>query len=80
MDIMELGAIGELVGGVAVIGSLLFVGMQVRRGNATDSLSANLGIQRSLNEMVQFLSTNPEVLHQGLGEFNGLPERLFTTG
>ncbi len=31
MDIMELGAIGELVGGVAVIGSLIYVGLQVRR-------------------------------------------------
>jgi len=33
MDIIELGAIGELVGGVAVIASLLFVGFQVRQGN-----------------------------------------------
>ena len=31
MDIIELGAIGELVGGVAVIGTLLFVGFQVRQ-------------------------------------------------
>ncbi len=34
MDIMELGAIGELVGGVAVIGSLLYVGLQVRQSEA----------------------------------------------
>ena len=33
MDIMELGAIGELVGGLAVIGSLIYVGMQVRQSN-----------------------------------------------
>ena len=33
MDIMELGAIGELVGGVAVIGSLIYVGLQVRQSN-----------------------------------------------
>ncbi len=31
MDILELGAIGELVGGVAVIGSLLYVGIQIRQ-------------------------------------------------
>ena len=31
MTIMELGAIGELVGGVAVIASLIFVGLQVRQ-------------------------------------------------
>ncbi len=33
MDILELGAIGELVGGLAVIGSLIFVGLQVRQNN-----------------------------------------------
>ena len=33
MDIMELGAIGELVGGVAVIASLLYVGLQVQQSN-----------------------------------------------
>ncbi len=33
MDIMELGAIGELVGGVAVIGSLIYVGLQVRQNS-----------------------------------------------
>ena len=31
MNIMELGAMGELVGGVAVIASLLYVGLQVRQ-------------------------------------------------
>ena len=40
MDIMELGAIGELVGGVAVIASLIYVGMQVRQGNRLAQLEA----------------------------------------
>ena len=31
MEIMELGAIGELVGGVAAIASLIYVGIQVRQ-------------------------------------------------
>lgn len=31
MNIMELGAIGEIVGGVAVIGSLIYVGLQVHQ-------------------------------------------------
>lgn len=30
MDIMELGAIGELAGGVAVIASLIYVGLRIR--------------------------------------------------
>ena len=37
MDIMELGAIGELVGGVAVIVSLIYVGLQVRQANKAGS-------------------------------------------
>ena len=37
MGIMELGAIGELVGAVAVIGSLIFVGAQLRQPGGQDS-------------------------------------------
>ncbi len=33
MDIMELGAIGELVGGFAVVTSLIYVDLQVRQSN-----------------------------------------------
>ncbi len=40
MNIMELGAIGELVGGVAVIGSLLYVGLQVSQSNRLAQLNA----------------------------------------
>ena len=33
MDIMELGAIGELVGGVAVIATLIYLALQVRQNS-----------------------------------------------
>ena len=46
MNIMELGAIGELVGGVAVIASLVFVGLQVRQGNALAQGAAELEVGR----------------------------------
>ncbi len=41
MDIMELGAIGELVGGIAVLVTLVYLALQVRNGNeiARDSAS-----------------------------------------
>ena len=39
MDVFELGAIGELVGGIAVVGSLIYVGIQVRQNNR--NLAAN---------------------------------------
>jgi hypothetical protein len=55
MDIMELGAIGELVGGVAVVASLIFVGVQVRqntktlrRAGARQSAQQNQAVLRAL--------------------------------
>ena len=46
MDIMELGAIGELVGGVAVIASLVYVGLQVRQNTGMVKMSAMQSIVR----------------------------------
>lgn len=37
MDIMELGAIGELVGGAAVLVTLIYLARQVRQGNKAGS-------------------------------------------
>ncbi len=45
MNIMELGAIGELVGGVAVIGSLIYVGLQVRQ--STEQTRQSNAIERA---------------------------------
>ena len=46
MDIMELGAIGELVGGLAVIGSLLYVGVQIRQSTrATQTANHQAGME-----------------------------------
>ncbi len=64
MDIMELGAIGELVGGVAVIGSLIFVGIQLRTNTttlrSTSSYEAFTNINRFNGEMA--LAPDPEIV------------------
>jgi hypothetical protein len=46
MDMMELRAIGELVGGVAVIASLIYVGLQVRQSNNLAQGAAELEMGR----------------------------------
>lgn len=47
MGIMELGALGELVGGVAVIVSLVFVGLQVRYSTkAQNASTADAAVDR----------------------------------
>ncbi len=51
MDIMELGAIGELVGGVAVIASLLYVGIQIRQNTA---LTRAATMSDALNQSGEF--------------------------
>ena len=57
MDIMELGAIGELVGGIAVIASLVFVGLQVRHSNRLAQGAAELEMGR-MN--MEYLRTGAE--------------------
>lgn len=74
MDIVELGAIGELVGGVAVIASLVFVGLQVRQSNTVAKAES---IRTVSTEAAQaFLTTcDPElvrVVRRGVQDFASL--------
>ena len=74
MNIMELGAIGELVGGVAVIGSLIYVGLQVRQGNEVARSVSIRGIAGEIGQI--FLKTcDPElslVVRRAIRDFDGL--------
>ena len=58
MDIMELGAIGELVGGVAVIGSLIYVGLQVRQSNRLVADSVVQAARRFTDELLRDISND----------------------
>ncbi len=61
MDIMELGAIGELVGGVAVIASLIYVGLQVRQ-SARDTRASNFhAVTDSFNALNIQIAGNAEL-------------------
>ncbi len=50
MDIMELGTIAELVGGLAVIASLVFVGLRVRQNTPATRAALHHAITDSFNE------------------------------
>ena len=81
MDIMELGAIGELVGGVAVIASLLYVGLQVRQSNEQskqrdhiERAESHRAQSRDGNALLLPL-TNPDlanVFRRGINDFTSL--------
>ncbi len=75
MDIMELGAIGELVGGVAVIGSLIYVGLQVRRSAREQKLASMRETSGELAASLNSLTVDgemAEIYFQGLRDFNSL--------
>ncbi len=68
MDIMELGAIGELVGGVAVIGSLIFVGFQVRHNSVLTEQTGRIAgatmlqeTNKSYADFFRLIAASPEL-------------------
>ena len=61
MDIMELGAIGELVGGVAVIASLIFVGAQVRQNTMSLKTANAQSLADTALHFSTLLGSNPQV-------------------
>ncbi len=61
MNTMELGAIGELMGGVAVIASLIYVGMQVRQRNRIATNSAAQRFREINNEVLRQLFSDPNL-------------------
>ena len=61
MNIMELGAIGELVGGLAVIASLIYVGLQVRQGNQVEKGETHRAFASDWNRQVLVPFTDAEM-------------------
>ncbi len=81
MDIMELGAIGELVGGVAVIGSLIYLALQVRGGAQEQRASSMREAAREMGAVVQAVGETEEragIWLKGMLEFEAMDalERL----
>ncbi len=78
MNIMELGAIGELVGGVAVVGSLLFVGFQVRQVRKATRADASDKTWESWRDISLIAADNIEVFRDGLFDFRNMggPEKM----
>jgi hypothetical protein len=61
MNIMELGAIGELVGGMAVIASLIFVGLQVRQGSHYARIDGHREVHASLSSFMGDIGKDAEL-------------------
>lgn len=70
MNIMELGAIGELVGGVAVIGTLGYLAIQVRQSTKAARSTSYQAAVASVSEWTRCLGSGAalELLFHGASE------------
>lgn len=85
MEIMELGAIGEFVSGIVVIGSLIFVGLQVRGAAREQRVASMRESTHEIASVMQFITsteTMAGIWLRGMSDFGSLdvPERLRFSG
>lgn len=72
------GAIGEIVGALGVIASLLYVARQVRAGNKASLIESKLATSRMHSDFLGSLIENPdldEILFDGISGSESLSER-----
>ncbi len=68
MDIVELGAVGELVGGVAVIGTLVYLGLQVKQSTRTSRSAGYQAAVSSVSDWSRNVGSDAElavIMHDG---------------
>ena len=72
------GAIGEIVGAIGVIASLLYVARQVGVSNKASAIESKLAISRMHSDFIGSLIQNPElddILFEGISGSDSLSER-----
>ena len=69
-----IAAIAELAGAIGVIASLIYLARQIRQSNATDKLTATLGVQTSYNDVARFFLEGEDNAFAGLEDFSKLDE------
>ena len=72
MDVMKLGAIGELVGGVAVLVTLIYLSMQVRQANKVSRLAAADKLSDSLVEICRESLNHTDLYLAGAARYSDL--------
>ena len=72
-----IGAIGEVVGGVAVIATLLYLAAQIRQNAQSVRNTASLSVNEGLAEINRRVSNDPEFAElwlRGLKDYRGLTD------
>jgi len=75
MNWEAIGAIGEMVSAVGVIGTLIYLALQIRNSTMESRLIANADIARDYNSLLQHISDDSELSKlwvTALGDFDSL--------
>jgi hypothetical protein len=72
MNWEALGAIGEMVGGIAVIVTLVYLATQIRQNNALARATAQRDLSDSYQSSLHQLSEHPELMRRGMHDFESL--------
>ncbi len=60
MTIQDYGSIGEIVGAIATVATLLYLAVQIRQNNRLVAASIADSSRDSMNELARILGANPE--------------------
>ncbi|MFT5501350.1 MAG: hypothetical protein ACI88G_001487 [Woeseiaceae bacterium] len=76
MTLQDWGSIGELVGGVAIIVSLLYVGLQIRQGTKATQAATNQAFSAQYSQQILQITREDirDIFRLGLGGLQNLNE------
>ena len=60
MSFQDIGAIGELISAIAVLGSLIYIALQVKQTTRQISINSDLQIRTSAIDAWTTIAANPE--------------------
>ncbi len=75
MSLEDLGSIGEFLGGLAVLVSLVYLALQIRQNTTSVRAAASASVAESLSRVTEILSVEPElgrIWTQGLADYDSL--------
>jgi len=81
MTLLEWGALGELIGGIAIIVSLIYVGLQIKQNTDTLKLSTIHNTMEDFADLYLFPAENSEfadIFFRGLQDINTVPAKTRT--
>ena len=72
MNIEILGSIGEFLGGIGVVISLIYVGIQVKQSNVLAIAASEREVQQGTFNINHFKAEHAAVFRQGINDFSSL--------